>query len=59
MKPNNTKTTSAAKGGNSGTLSRYRGLIISITVFVLLLGGLMGSSIYQSSLVTRNTNQLW
>ena len=59
MKPNNTKTTSAAKGGNSGTLSRYRGLIISITVFVLLLGGLMGSSIYQSSLVTRNTNQFY
>ena len=59
MKPNNTKTISAAKGGNSGTLSRYRGLIISITVFVLLLGGLMGSSIYQSSLVTRNTNQFY
>ncbi len=39
--------------------SRYRGLIYSIGIFLLLIAGLMAFSMYSSSQVARNTDQLY
>ena len=57
MKATNIKSISALQADKNTTLQRYRGMILSITIFLISIGVLMGSSIYLSSKVQEHTNQ--